>query len=109
MPMLDRLKGKLDVLIFNPPYVCTEIDELGSTSIQAAWAGGPDGRKVMNRLFPYINELLTPSGVFYLVCIKQNKIEQIEAILEPFGFRMTVVINRKAGIENLYILRFDRN
>ena len=108
MPMLDRLKGKLDILIFNPPYVCTEVDELGSTNLQAAWAGGPDGRKVMNRLFPYVNELLAPQGVFYLVCIKQNKIEQIEEILRPFGFQMTIVLNRKAGIENLFILRFNR-
>ena len=108
MPMLDRMNKMLDILIFNPPYVVTESNELGSKSIEAAWAGGEDGREIMNRIFPYINSLLSTNGVFYLVCIKQNKIDEIETIFEKLNFKMTIVLNRKAGIENLYILRFNR-
>jgi release factor glutamine methyltransferase len=108
MPMMDKLNGKIDILIFNPPYVVTEPDELGSKSIEAAWAGGKDGREVMDRLFPYVDNLLSQNGVFYLVCIKQNKIENIEAIFRKSNFEMNVVLNRKAGIENLFILRFNR-
>jgi release factor glutamine methyltransferase len=108
LPMLDKLNGKIDILIFNPPYVVTEPDELGSMSIEAAWAGGKDGREVMDRLFPHVNTLLSQNGVFYLVCIKQNKIEEIEAIFKMSNFEMNIVLNRKAGIENLFILRFTR-
>ncbi len=107
-PMLDKLANKIDVLVFNPPYVVTESEELGSRSIEAAWAGGKDGRQVMDRLFPFIDLLLSPSGVFYLVCIKQNKIDEIEKWFVKLNFQMRIVLNRRAGIENLFILRFDR-
>ena len=107
-PMMDRLERSIDILLFNPPYVVTENEELGSKNLQAAWAGGKDGREVMDRLFPFIDQLLSPNGVFYLVCIKQNRIDEIQELLEKYGFEMKIVIDRKAGIEHLFILRFNR-
>jgi release factor glutamine methyltransferase len=107
-PLQDRLHGKIDVLLFNPPYVVTEAGELGSHGIQAAWAGGVDGREVMNRLFPLIDNLLSPNGAFYLVCIKQNNIEQIGELFSKLGFSMKIVLNRKAGIEHLFVLKICR-
>jgi release factor glutamine methyltransferase len=107
-PLKDRLRKKIDILLFNPPYVVTEDHELGSKSIEAAWAGGLDGRQVMDRLFPQIDDLLSPNGVFYLVCIKQNKIDEIGEFFSSLGFNTSVVMNRKAGIEHLYILKINR-
>ncbi len=50
--MEDRLTKKIDVLIFNPPYVPTESNEIGGNGIEASWAGGIDGREVIDRLLP---------------------------------------------------------
>ena len=57
-----RMKGLVDVLIFNPPYVPTPSEEVGSEGIEAAWAGGRDGREVIDRLLPNIGALLSPPG-----------------------------------------------
>lgn len=107
-PLKDRVRQQVDVLVFNPPYVVTEKQELGSKSIPAAWAGGIDGREVMDKLFPMLDSLLSPEGLFYLVCIKPNNVSDIERTLENLGFEMEIVLDRKAGIEHLYILRFKR-
>jgi len=48
----DEVTGKIDVLMFNPPYVVTPPDEVGSTGIEASWAGGKNGREVINELIP---------------------------------------------------------
>lgn len=42
-----HFKGKIfDVVMFNPPYVPSEPEEVGTFSIDAAWAGGENGRVV---------------------------------------------------------------
>lgn len=107
-PLIDRLKNKIDILLFNPPYVITETEELGSKNLQAAWAGGIDGRQVMGRVFIQLNKILSKNGVFYLVALKQNKIEEIDKLLCNLGFKMQVIMNRRAGIENLFVLKFTR-
>lgn len=108
-PMVDRLHKSVDVLLFNPPYVVTEASELGSNGIEAAWAGGKDGREVMDRVFPLLDSILSDNGVFYLVCIKPNRVEDIGNVLKRLGFKMSIVLNRKAGIENLFVLKCVRS
>lgn len=63
-PLAERLKNSVDVLIFNPPYVPTDEEEykrsVETHDISAAWAGGPTGTAVLDRLIPNVkvNHLL---------------------------------------------------
>ncbi|KAF9915014.1 HemK methyltransferase member 2 [Lobosporangium transversale] len=57
--LLPRLQGQFDLIYFNPPYVLTPSEEVGSNSVEAAWAGGIDGREVIDELLPYIKIVKT--------------------------------------------------
>ena len=59
----SRFHGAVDVLLFNPPYVPTPTDEIGGAGIEASWAGGVDGREVIDRILPMLPRLLSPTGV----------------------------------------------
>nr|XP_027785150.2 methyltransferase N6AMT1 [Marmota flaviventris] len=107
--LLPRLKEKVDLLVFNPPYVVTPPEEVGSHGIAAAWAGGRNGREVMDRFFPLASDLLSPRGLFYLVTIKENNPEDILKTLKTKGLQGTTVLTRQAGQENLSILKFTKS
>ncbi|XP_074656622.1 methyltransferase HEMK2-like [Tubulanus polymorphus] len=107
-PLYSRLQGQVDVLLFNPPYVVTPSEEVGSCGIEASWAGGLRGREVVDRLFPSVCHLLSPGGVFYLVIIKENDKEEILRLLGDDGLRGVTVLERRSGPELLSILKFVR-
>ncbi|KAI7834515.1 S-adenosyl-L-methionine-dependent methyltransferase [Kickxella alabastrina] len=104
--MSDRLAGGVDVLLFNPPYVVTPSEEIDVSAEASAWAGGVDGREVLNFLLPMVPRLLSPGGRFYLVVIEQNKPLDIIRQLAEHGVVGERVLERRAGIEHLSILRF---
>ena len=47
--------NSVDILMFNPPYVPSEPEEMDSSGIEAAWAGGIDGREIIDKLLPDVS------------------------------------------------------
>jgi len=107
-PLLDDLNQKVDALIFNPPYVPTPDDEVGSNGIEASWAGGKDGRVVFDRAVSQIASLLSwPDGAAYVIAVDDNKPEEIaETMMKQYGIKVVPLLRRKARNEYLSVLKF---
>lgn len=89
-PFHRRLKHTIDVILFNPPYVPTDREEVldaqSKSHIEGSWAGGHDGMDVTDRFLSVVDELLSPRGRFYLVALKQNDIPDIQrSMQDKFG------------------------
>ncbi|KAF3688473.1 HemK methyltransferase family member 2 [Channa argus] len=106
--LLPQLRGKVDVLLFNPPYVVTPSEEVGKTGIEAAWAGGQRGREVIDRFLPIVSQLLSSRGVFYLITIAENKPEEIIHFLSKYGLKGESSLSTRAGNERLSVLCFHQ-
>ncbi|CAO3632187.1 unnamed protein product [Cunninghamella echinulata] len=106
--LFSRLYQNVDVLCFNPPYVVTPSEEVGSLGIEASWAGGIDGREVTDQLLPLVKDLLSPNGIFYLLLINENKPQEVMGILETYGLKSKVMMQRRAGREKQYILKIQK-
>ena len=80
---------KFDAIVFNPPYVVTEQDELDraqeTRGIEAAWAGGKHGIQVLFDFLPQARDRLTENGVIYLLLIDAN-MPLIPMLADRFGF-----------------------
>ncbi|KAL1703742.1 hypothetical protein EV121DRAFT_260529 [Schizophyllum commune] len=111
-PLRARLKHSVDILLFNPPYVPTESEEAyyaqSGMTLPGSWAGGTDGMQVTDLFLPDVPDLLSPHGRFYLVAVKQNNIQDIASRMGALGLDCETVLQRRAGREHLFILRFTK-
>ena len=107
--VIGEVRGKVDILLFNPPYVVTPSEEVGIGDLEYTWAGGEKGREVTNRLLPLVHSILSPNGLFYLIVLKENDPADIEDFMGKQGFVCCCVLSRKTGPEHLSVLRFSRN
>lgn len=108
-PLLPRLRNSVDLLVFNPPYVPTEDSELDRrNNLALAWAGGSRGRVVMDRFFPHIPDIMSYSGIFYLLIVRENDENDILSLMKAKGWTGSTVKERRAGPEFLKVLKFVR-
>lgn len=109
MSFLEYFRGNIfDVVLFNPPYVVTESKEITGRGIERSWAGGLNGREVIDRLLPGISKLLSENGVFYLVVIRENNPEEIVEMMRLLQFKGEVIKDRKVRGEHLFVLKFQK-
>lgn len=103
--------GMFDIVVFNPPYVPTDADELArarvSHDISASWAGGHRGREIIDDALRSVRRVLVHGGLFYLVVENRNDVQDVLRLARTCGFQDgDIVLKRRAGPETLYVLRF---
>ncbi|XP_029047407.1 methyltransferase N6AMT1 [Osmia bicornis bicornis] len=104
-----RSNRAFDIVLFNPPYVVTRDEEISNSKlVYRTWAGGSNGRKVMERVFPRIPDILSDVGTFYLLIIKENDPEYILCTFKHLNMEGRIVAERKIRGEHLYVLRFKK-
>lgn len=110
---MKRLRHLVDIILFNPPYVPTDMEEVLSArrdhGISGSWAGGADGMEITNQLLRDVEDLLSERGKFYLVALEENNIPEIRGrMLRDYNLQSQIVAQRRADREFLSILRFSR-
>ncbi|MQL71590.1 hypothetical protein Taro_003928 [Colocasia esculenta] len=104
-----RLAGMVDVVVVNPPYVPTPEEEVGCEGITASWAGGENGRRVIDRILPVVDELLSERGWLYMVTLTANNPSQICLLMREKGYASKIVLQRSTQEESLHVIKFWRD
>ncbi|XP_039023875.1 methyltransferase N6AMT1-like [Hibiscus syriacus] len=105
----SRLAGSVDLLVVNPPYVPTPEDEVGREGIASAWAGGENGRSVIDKILPVADKLLSERGWLYMVTLTANNPSQICRQMMKKGYASRIVVQRSTEEESLHIIKFWRD
>jgi len=95
------------LILFNPPYLPSEPYEERSW-IGRAWAGGPSGRKAIDRFIMGAPEFLTIHGRILLV---QSSLSDIDKTLEKFnetGFKARIVAEVRFLFERIVLVEAKR-
>ncbi|GIL50868.1 hypothetical protein Vafri_6848 [Volvox africanus] len=107
-PLVDKLRGSVDIMVFNPPYVPTPDEEVERGGIASAWAGGYRGRRIIDRVLQLLPELLSPRGELFMVTVAENEPQGIIEEMLGFGFLGRIAAARQADEEALQILHLWR-
>ncbi|XVE82133.1 hypothetical protein DITRI_Ditri15bG0122500 [Diplodiscus trichospermus] len=102
----NRLAGSVDVMVVNPPYVPTPEGEVGLEGITSAWAGGENGRRVIDKILPVADKLLSEQGWLYMVTLTANNPSQICRQMRKKGYASRIVVQRSTEEESLHIIKF---
>ncbi|GMH58742.1 hypothetical protein TL16_g08968 [Triparma laevis f. inornata] len=97
---------EVDCVIFNPPYVPTPDEEVGGEGIEASWAGGEEGRVVIDKALPQIWKVLKTGGVLYMIVVDDNNpLDIINTHNEAYETKGEVLVRRQARNEFLSVLK----
>lgn len=69
---------------------------------------GEDGMMITWKVLNNLEEILTGDGVAYILFCARNKPDSVADKMRQRGWKVDVIINRKAGWEVLTILRFAK-
>lgn len=101
-----RLMGLVDVMVVNPPYVPTPEEEVGCDGIASAWAGGENGRSVIDKILPIADRLLSDKGWLYMVTLTANDPSDICLQMKKKGYAACIVLQRSTEEESLHVIKF---
>jgi release factor glutamine methyltransferase len=99
------IKGKFDLIIFNPPYLPTPDDEKTAGWLNFALDGGKSGRETIKRFLEDIGPHLTPNGRALILLSSLTGIAEVEEMAYKLGFDVSEVAIEKHFFEQLYILK----
>lgn len=87
-PLKDE--EKFDLVLFNAPYLPSEPSE-GGTWVEKAWAGGADGRAVIDRFLREVPNHLRKSGRVLLMQSTLADANRTLKLMKAEGFRTKIV------------------
>ena len=94
---------KFDVILFNSPYLPSESDEEKSW-IGKAWAGGPDGRTVIDRFLVDVPNLLAERGKVQLVQSSLSDVDKTIQMFKEKSMQATVAAQLKVAFESIVLI-----
>lgn len=99
--LFSRVKGKYDLITFNPPYLPTKSEDL-------AWDGGQDGREVINRFLNQFEKHLSKNGRVLMIGASLSDYKKTISILRKKEFRVSIKDKKKLPWEEIVVISANK-
>jgi release factor glutamine methyltransferase len=105
--LLCGIKGRFDLILFNPPYLPTQEDERTGGWINYALDGGPSGSNTINRFLEQLRHHLTAGGRALLLISSLTGIEEVKEKASKERLEAREVASEGCFFERLHVLRIE--
>ncbi|HNT72980.1 MAG TPA: class I SAM-dependent methyltransferase [Methanothrix sp.] len=102
------IRGRFDLVLFNPPYLPTEEDEVLAGWINFAFDGGKTGRETIGRFLEGLRDRFVPErGRALLVVSSLSGPDEVEEKARSLGLTVEVVARERWFFEELLVVRLS--
>jgi release factor glutamine methyltransferase len=98
---------RFSLILFNSPYLPSEPDEEKSW-IGKAWAGGQNGRKILNQFVLAAPTFLADNGRIILVQSSLSNIKRTMGMFSELNLQAVIVAEKKVAFENIVLIEAKR-
>jgi len=95
------LHGKFDVCTFNPPYLCSDLEDI-------TLAGGREGIETTKEWFEQCIQLLKPAGSIIFVASSLSNTDDLLEHIRKRGFVSTVLARKNFFFEEIVVIQAKR-
>lgn len=99
------IKGRFDMIIFNPPYLPTSEEERTAGWMNVALDGGESGRETITRFLEGLKPHLTSGGRALILLSSFTGISMVEDLAVNLGFEIRQVASERYFFELLYVFK----
>jgi release factor glutamine methyltransferase len=99
------IKGRFDLILFNPPYLPFLPEERSGHWIDRALDGGESGRETVGRFLQELEDHLLPGGRALLLISSLTGLPEVTEMACSQGLYAEAVLCEKYFFEQLYVLR----
>ncbi len=101
--LFSAIRGRFDLIIFNPPYLPTDEGENDKTC-----AGGKSGREVIEKFATEVKNYLKPHGLVLLVISSLTGEKEVLELFKKQNMSASVVAREKIPWEELTVIRAEQ-
>jgi release factor glutamine methyltransferase len=102
-----KFNEKFSVILFNSPYLPSEPNEEKSW-IGKAWAGGLDGRDVIDRFIQDSSFFLTRNGTIFLVQSSLSEINKTLKFFDELNMKADIISELKFSFEKIVLIKVKK-
>ncbi|MGB9636303.1 MAG: HemK2/MTQ2 family protein methyltransferase [Thermoplasmata archaeon] len=104
--LFKKIEGKFDVIVFNPPYLPTEKEDIVEGELNYALDGGTDGNRVINRFLREAANYLEENGVIFMLFSSHNAMAMENA---KKMYECVVLKTTRFFFEELFAVKLTKN
>ncbi|MDR1818957.1 MAG: methyltransferase [Methanobrevibacter sp.] len=95
---------KFDLILFNPPYLPTNEDDILEDNLNYAFDGGIDGMKTINPFLNQVKNHLKSDGKVQMIQSSLSKIQETINKLEKSGFTVEITARERFFFEKIVLI-----